>query len=71
VQSTSPSKLPATDPASKGPARSDDAEEEWGTSSALQKATAERMAKRKAEREKDRAEKRMTIKLEDIPTFLY
>tara|TARA_R110002003_G_scaffold198_14_gene15524 strand:+ start:16001 stop:17230 length:1230 start_codon:yes stop_codon:yes gene_type:complete len=71
VRSTSPIKLTAPAPASKEPARSDDAEEEWGTSSALRKATAERMAKRKAERAADRAEKRKTIKLEDIPTFLY
>ncbi|KAF2034977.1 hypothetical protein EK21DRAFT_55675 [Setomelanomma holmii] len=46
-------------------------DDEWGTSSALRKATTERLAKRKAEREKDRAEKRKAIKLEDIPTFLY
>ncbi|KAH7080240.1 hypothetical protein BKA63DRAFT_505995 [Paraphoma chrysanthemicola] len=45
--------------------------DDWGTSTALRKATAERLAKRKAEREKERSEKRKTIKLEDIPTFLY
>ncbi|KAH7095675.1 hypothetical protein FB567DRAFT_35680 [Paraphoma chrysanthemicola] len=45
--------------------------DDWGTSTALRKATADRLAKRKAEREKERSEKRKTIKLEDIPTFLY
>jgi hypothetical protein len=44
--------------------------DDWGTSSSVSKATAERLTKKKAEREKQREGRKKGDSIDDVPTFL-